>query len=112
MAILPIFSVLYLFLLADLLCSAAAIPVFYGLFNRRHDGVTATVATLCGLVAGLTLFPGPNEKPVYLLESFLAAGIVPVVVMLLMPYLRPRRQPFDFARLNASIRKLDDPPVR
>lgn len=106
------FSVLYLFLLADLLCSAAAIPVFYGLFNRRHDGVTATVATLCGLVAGLTLFPGPNEKPVYLLESFLAAGIVPVIVMLLMPYLRPRRQPFDFARLNASIRKLDSPPVR
>lgn len=105
------FSVLYLFLLADLLCSAAAIPVFYGLFNKRHDGFTATLATACGLVAGLMLFPGPNEKPVYLLESFLAAGLVPVVVMIVVPYLRPKRPVFDFARLNASIRKLDKPPT-
>ncbi len=106
------FSVLYLFLLADLLCSAAAIPVFYGLFSKRHDGINATVATACGLVAGLLLFPGPNEKPVYLLESFLAAGIVPVIVIVVMQWLRPARQPFDFARLDASIRKLDHAPAK
>ena len=28
-------SVLYLFLLADLLCCAAAIPIFYGFYNRK-----------------------------------------------------------------------------
>jgi len=32
------YSVLYLFLLADLLCAAATFPVFYGLFSARHLG--------------------------------------------------------------------------
>jgi len=104
------YSVLYLFLLADLLCSAAAIPVFYGLFNRQHDGFSATLATACGLVAGLVLFPAPGGNMDYLLESFLAAGIVPIVVIAVLQRVRPRREPFDFARLNASVRKLDATP--
>lgn len=104
------YSVLYLFLLADLLCSAAAFPVFYGLFNKRHDGFAATTSTLCGLVAGLFLFPMPGEKPVYLLESFLAAALVPVVVILILQRVRRAVTPFDFDRLNASIRKLDQDP--
>ncbi len=53
-------SVLYLFLLADLLCAAAAFPVFLGLYSRRHDGVDALVATLAGLAAGLWMFPRPG----------------------------------------------------
>lgn len=105
------YSVLYLFLLADLLCSAAAFPVFFGLYHRRHDGATATVATLCGLAAGLMLFPAPDAKPVYLLESFLLAAVVPVVVCMASLWLRRGGRPsFDFARLDASIRRLDGGP--
>lgn len=100
------YSVLYLFLLADLLCSAAAFPVFFGLFSRRHDGATATIATLCGLAAGLTLFPGPNEPPVYLLESFLTAALVPVAVTAAMRWWRPIRE-FDFSVLASVSRRLD-----
>lgn len=102
------YSVLYLFLLADLLCSAAAFPVFFGLFNRRYNGVTAFISTLCGLVAGLLVFPGPGAKPEYLLESFLLAAVVPVIVSGLMLQSRRMRPQFDFARLNIAIRNLDD----
>ncbi|WP_459614461.1 sodium:solute symporter family transporter [Bordetella sp. 2513F-2] len=102
------YSVLYLFLLADLLCSAAAFPVFFGLFSRRHDGVTATWATLAGLAAGLLLFPAPDEKPVHLLESFLLAALVPVLVTLLLSRLRGAgRPPFELARLQSAARPLD-----
>lgn len=101
------FSVLYLFLLADLLCAALAFPVFYGLFNRRHDGRAAVVGALAGLAAGLTLFPMPGERAHYLLESFLAAALVPVVVILIMQFLRRSVREFDFTTLEASVRQLD-----
>ena len=102
------YSVLYLFLLADLLCSAAAFPVFYGLFSKRHDGMRAMVGTVCGLVTGLLLFPAPGEQPVYLLESFLVATFVPVVVIGAMQWLaRKTIQPFEFSELAGKVRKLD-----
>ncbi len=102
------YNVLYLFLLADLLCSAAAFPVFFGLFNRRYDGKTAVISTACGLVAGLLLFPGPNAKPEYLLESFLLAAFVPVLVTLVVQCIRPSRPAFDFSDFKTSIQSLDD----
>src|SRR5690606_34306386 len=77
------YSVLYLFLLADLLCCAAAFPVFFGLFSRRHNGTTAVAGAVCGLIAGLYMFPAPGEKPEFLLESFLLATLVPVAIILL-----------------------------
>lgn len=104
------YSVLYLFLLADLLCSAAAFPVFYGLFSRRHDGVSATVGTACGLVCGLMLFPAPGEQATHLLESFVLAAVVPVAVTLLLGRLR-RQRDFDFDQLAAAVHRLsrDEP---
>lgn len=101
------YSVLYLFLLADLLCSAAAFPVFYGLFSRRHDGTTAVISTVSGILAGLFLFPAPGDKPEYLLESFLVAALLPVLVSALLMRFKRSRPPFDYARLNAGIHNLD-----
>lgn len=102
------YSVLYLFLLADLLCSAAAFPVFYGLFSKHHNGMRAVVGTAFGLVTGLLLFPAPGEKPVYLLESFLVATFVPAVVILLMQAVAGKKaKVFEFATLAAAVRKLD-----
>jgi len=101
------YSVLYLFLLADLLCSAVAFPTFYGLFSRRHDGFTATIASLCGLAAGLLLFPAPGDKPEFLLESFLLAALVPVAVTGLVGALRRTRTEFDFSLLDTAIRRQD-----
>ena len=93
------YSVLYLFLLADLLCSAVAFPTFYGLFSRRPDGFAATVASVCGLVAGLACFPAPGDKPDFLLESFLLAAVVPVIVIVVMGALR-KTPLFDFSALG------------
>lgn len=105
------YSVLYLFLLADLLCSAAAIPVFLGLYSRRHDGRTATLATLGGLAAGLTVFPAPGAPMDYLLESFLLAAVVPVAIILcarLLGRLRSKAAtPFDLSSLAGAIQRLD-----
>ncbi len=102
------YSVLYLFLLADLFCSAAAFPVFFGLFSQRHGGRSAVTSTLCGLLAGLLLFPAPGEKPVYLLESFLLAALVPVLVTALILKLRPASPNYDFADLKLGVHNLDE----
>jgi len=102
------YSVLYLFLLADLLCAAATFPVFYGLFSARHTGFDATMGTLGGLVAGLFLFPAPGAPPDTLLESFLLAALTPVLVIALLRMLRPpARAPFDLRSLAGTIRRLD-----
>ncbi len=102
------YSVLYLFLLADLLCSAAAFPVFFGLFNRRHSGPIAVTGTVCGLIAGLWLFPAPGAKPEHLLESFLLAALVPIAVTALLLRVRRTHTHFDFAMLGRAVRSLDD----
>ena len=101
------FSVLYLFLLADLLCAAAVFPVFFGLYSRRCNGRTAFLAILAGLIAGALFFPDPGLTRGDLLTAFLAAALVPVLVTLL---LQPRRATFDFADL-AGARKSADGPV-
>ncbi len=106
------YSVLYLFLLADLLCCAAAFPVFFGLFSTRHDGRTASISTICGLIAGLALFPAPGDKPEYLLESFLVAVLVPVVVTGVMRWLPLQRREYDLGSLAASVRNVDQQVVK
>jgi len=101
------YSVLYLFLLADLLCAAAVFPVFYGLFSARHGGFDATAGTLAGLLAGLYLFPAPDAPPTWLLESFLLAALTPVAVIALLRCIRPARPAFDLDSLAGTIRRLD-----
>ncbi|MFN2310257.1 MAG: hypothetical protein ABR553_11115 [Gammaproteobacteria bacterium] len=99
------FSVLYLFLLADLLCSAAAFPVFFVLFHRGYTGLNAVISTACGLVAGLALFPAPGAGTATLLESFLLAALVPVGISLVLLRLLPERAAYDFSLLGASVRR-------
>jgi len=103
------YSVLYLFLLADLLCAAAAFPVFYGLFSPRHTGFDATAGTLGGLAAGLFLFPAPGAPPTWLLESFLLAALTPAAIIALLRSVRPVRARFDFRSLAGATRRLDTP---
>ncbi len=100
------YSVLYLFLLADLLCAAAAFPVFFGLFSRAHDGFAAMAGTLAGLVAGLVMFPMPGAPMTHLLESFLLAAVVPVVVIYALRFVRRGNAAFDLDSLSATTRKL------
>lgn len=100
------FSVLYLFLLADLLCCAAAFPVFFGFYSARYQAYNAVLSTAGGLIAGLWLFPTPGAEIEYLLESFLLASLVPVLVSALLQVI-PNRQAFDFSILRQRIRSLE-----
>ncbi len=78
------YSVLYLFLLADLACAAAAFPTFYGLFSERLGGRGAVFSTLAGITAGAYLFPDPSFTRGNLLYSFLLALLVPAGIAIFL----------------------------
>lgn len=99
------YSVLYLLLLADLVCAAAVFPVFYGLYSERYTGLAAMVGTLAGLVAGGLLFPNPDMTGGNLLGAFAAAAAVSAVISLV---LTPRRKTFDLGALSRAVRNLDE----
>ena len=100
------YSILYLFLLADLLCCAAAFPVFFGFYSARYQSYNAVLSTLGGLVAGLLIFPSPGAPTTNLLESFLLATLVPVAISMVL-LLVPTKVRFDFAVLAQRVRNLE-----
>ncbi len=51
------YSILYLFLLADLLCCAAVVTIFYGFFNKHINSRLAYSSIIVGLISGLLFFP-------------------------------------------------------
>ena len=53
-------SILYLFLLADLLCCSAVLTVFYSFYDKKLNEKNAYLSILIGLLAGLLLFPSPD----------------------------------------------------
>ncbi len=53
-------SILYLFLIADLLCCAAVLTIFYGFYNRSFSTKRAYFSILIGLFFGLLLFPNED----------------------------------------------------
>ena len=54
------FSILYLFLLADLLCCSAVLTVFFGFYQKNIEEKKAIISILIGLFFGLLLFPSPD----------------------------------------------------
>ena len=67
------FSVLYLFLLADLLCCAFVLTVFYSFYNSKLNEKTAYISIILGLIAGFLLFPAPDYS-----KSLLVGIIMPI----------------------------------
>ncbi|SVC04225.1 uncharacterized protein METZ01_LOCUS257079, partial [marine metagenome] len=53
-------NILYLFLLADLLCCAAVLTVFYSFYDKKLSEKNAYVSIIIGLFVGLLLFPSPD----------------------------------------------------
>jgi len=91
-------SILYLFLLADLLCCAAVLTVFYSFYDKKLSEKNAYVSIIIGLFVGLLLFPSPDFSksiligilfpvsnfPLFMSQSllfmsFLLATFVPIV---------------------------------
>jgi len=73
-------SVLYLFLLADLLCCAAAIPIFYGFYNKKIKHYDVFKAIIFGITLGLLLFPSLDFSKSLLVGVLFDKSIFPVII--------------------------------
>ena len=74
------FSILYLFLLADLLCCAAVFPVFYGFYKRNLKERDLIISVITGLLLGLLLFPSPDFSKSILVGILLPFDLFPQIV--------------------------------
>ena len=66
-------SVLFMFLFADLLCCAAAFPIFYGLYKGNISNKVTFYSIITGLVFGLSIFPNQSFQ-----SSFIVGGLFDV----------------------------------
>jgi len=74
------FSILYLFLLADLLCCAAVFTVFYGFYQKNFKERNAMISILIGLFLGLLLFPNPDFAKSILVGTLLPFDLFPQII--------------------------------
>ena len=74
------FSVLYLFLLADLFCCAFVLTVFYSFYNKKLNEKTAYVSIIFGLLGGFLFFPAPDFSKSLLVGYILPVEFFPVFV--------------------------------
>ena len=74
------FSVLYLFLLADLFCCAFVLTVFYSFYNKKLNEKTAYISIIIGLIGGFLLFPVPDFSKSLLVGILIPAEAFPVFV--------------------------------
>ena len=67
------FSILYLFLLADLFCCAAVIIIFYGFFNKKINSRLSYLSITSALILGLLFFPSTDFQ-----SSILVGYLLPL----------------------------------
>jgi len=70
-------SILYLFLLADLLCCAAVLTVFYSFYTRYLNEKSAYISISIGLFAGLLFFPSPDFSKSILVGTIFSIDTFP-----------------------------------
>jgi len=74
------FGILYLFLLADLLCCAAVFTVFYGFYQKQFKEKNAMISILFGLFFGLLLFPSPDFSKSILVGVLFSFDLFPEII--------------------------------
>ena len=67
------FSILYLFLLADLFCCSAVITIFYGFFNKKINSQMSYLSILSALILGILFFPSMDFQ-----SSILVGNLLPI----------------------------------
>jgi Na+/proline symporter len=67
------YSILYLFLLADLFCCAAVVTIFYGFFNKKINSKLSYTSILSALTSGILFFPSMDFQ-----TSILVGNILPI----------------------------------
>ena len=74
------FSILYLFLLADLLCCSAVVTIFYGFFNKKISSKLALNSIIFGLIFGLLFFPNQNFENSILVGNLMSIEYFPILL--------------------------------
>jgi len=98
------YSVLYLFLIADLVCTAAVFPTFYGMFSKRFNGTAGVISILTGIAAGIPFFPDPSMQGGNLLNSFLMAAAVSIILALALE--RFSKYELNFESLKENVQDI------
>lgn len=108
------YSVLYLFLLADLVAAGMVVPLFAGLYSRHLRGRDAIAASAAGMAVGALFFPLPSFDPWLpyvpfagdFLASFAAALLVSTTLTVARARQRGRSRAYDFDRLEREVEVL------
>ena len=115
------FSVLYVFLVADLLGAAIAVPMLTGLYSARLQGWAVLFASVSGIIVGALFYPKPDlVSPMLvaapaggqMLWSFGSALVVSSVITAGVVWLRrvsSTGEEYDFGRLASEVQLINDP---
>ena len=101
------FSVLYLFLLADLFCCAFVLTVFYSFYNKKLNEKTAYISIIIGLIGGFLLFPAPDFSKSLLVGIILPVDTFPDLVsqsLLFLSFIIATFLPIAFWKIKGSIK--------
>ena len=74
------YSILYLFLLADLLCCAAVFTIFYGFYQKNLKEEKSIISIFVGLLFGLLLFPSLDFSKSILTGILLPFDLFPQII--------------------------------
>ena len=73
-------SILYLFLLADLLCCCAVVPIFSAFFRKKINYKISLTSLIISLLIGLSLFPSPDFSKSILIGTLFNKSLFPALI--------------------------------
>ena len=75
------YSILYLFLLADLFCCSAVVTIFHAFFVKKTNPKLAKFSITLGLILGLLFFPSQNFENSILVGNILAKDFFHSIIL-------------------------------
>ena len=116
-------SVLYVFLIADLLGAAIAVPMLVGLYSSRMPGWGVILAGAVGIIIGALFYPKPDLLSPWALVSpiggqmffafasaLVISSVIAFVIIIGQRMVAPSQE-YDFAALNSSVGLIDEAAV-
>jgi len=97
------FSILYLFLLADLFCCAAVLSIFYNFYKKPLNQKNIYMSIILGLVGGLLFFPSPDFSKSILVGVLIPSSFFPELItnsLLFWSFLMSTFLPILFWKVN------------